>query len=104
MYDSGLNGNSKVSQIIVGGSWKWPFPNSWDLRELTFQTPNSSFPKPLELDKAIWSLNPDDEFIIKSSWELWRNKQDTVPWYNLVGAILVFPKSVLWFGWLSMVG
>ncbi|XP_028095880.1 uncharacterized protein LOC114295779 [Camellia sinensis] len=79
MYDSGLNGDSKVSQIIVGGLWKWPFPSSWDLRKLTSQTPNNCLPNPLEVDKTVWSLNTDGVFTIKSVWELWRNKQDTVP-------------------------
>ena len=98
MYDSGLNGDSKVSQIIVGGLWKWPFPSSWDLRELTYQTPNNCLPNPLEVDKTVWSLNTDGVFTIKSVWELWRNKQDTVPWYNLVWGQSTIPKVsfVVW--------
>ncbi|XP_028064890.1 uncharacterized protein LOC114267988 [Camellia sinensis] len=103
IYDSSLNGDSKFSQIIIGGSWKWPFPNSWDLRELTSQTPNNCLPNSLAVDKAIWFLNSDGVFTIKSAWELWRNKHDTVPWYNLVWGHSTSPK-VSFVVWMAIYG
>ncbi|XP_028070654.1 uncharacterized protein LOC114273089 [Camellia sinensis] len=51
MYDSCLNSETKVSQIIDGHSWKWPIPNSWEIQELISSTPECCKPNPSKCDQ-----------------------------------------------------
>ena len=67
-----LNNETKVNQIVDGESWKWPTPNSWELRELISSTPCSCKPNPSRSDQPIWKLNPDGKFTINSAWNHWR--------------------------------
>ncbi|XP_028090362.1 uncharacterized protein LOC114290625 [Camellia sinensis] len=55
------------------------------------------------MDTVVWSLNPDGVFTIKSAWELWRYKQDSVPWFNLVWGHATVPK-VSFIVWLAIYG
>ncbi|XP_028125748.1 uncharacterized protein LOC114322601 [Camellia sinensis] len=60
IYDSALNSDTKVSKIIDGSSWKWPFPNSWEIQELISSTPVCFHPNPSSTDQAIWNLTIDE--------------------------------------------
>ncbi|XP_028090262.1 uncharacterized protein LOC114290524 [Camellia sinensis] len=102
LYDSGLNSDAKVSQVIEGNSWKWPFPTSWELRDL-ISHPNNWNPNSLDMDKVVWYHNPDGDFTIKSVWDLWRNKESIVPWYKLVWGAYTIPK-VSFIVWLAIHG
>ncbi|KAL7219398.1 hypothetical protein ACSBR2_012457 [Camellia fascicularis] len=99
MYDSGLQGEAKVSDIVSGDSWKWPFPNSWEIRELISLTPQSFKPASSTNDTLFWTLNPDGNFSIQSAWNHWRVKKDEVAWHKLLWGPCFIPKVsfIVWF-------
>ncbi|KAL7197291.1 hypothetical protein ACSBR2_019886 [Camellia fascicularis] len=99
MYDSGLQGEAKVSDIVSGDSWKWPFPNSWEIRELISLTPRSFKPASSTNDTLFWTLNPDGNFSIQSAWSHWRVKKDEVAWHKLLRGPCFIPRVsfIVWF-------
>ncbi|XP_028119111.1 uncharacterized protein LOC114316615 [Camellia sinensis] len=92
IYDSALNSDTKVSKIIDGSSWKWPFPNSWEIQELISSTLVCFHPNPSSTDQAIWNLTTDGKFSIQSAWNHWRKKFDIVVWHKLVWGPHRIPK------------
>ncbi|XP_028089909.1 uncharacterized protein LOC114290215 [Camellia sinensis] len=65
LYDSCLNSETKVSQIISGHSWKWPIPNSWEIQELISSTPECCKPNPSKCDQVTWKLTTDGKCNMK---------------------------------------
>ncbi|KAL7181471.1 hypothetical protein ACSBR1_040377 [Camellia fascicularis] len=98
IYDSTLNSETKVSQIIDGSSWKWPIPNSWEIQELISSTPVGCKPNPSSSDTALWKLTTDGQFSIQSAWNHWRKKFDKVVWHKLVWGPHRIPKAsfIVW--------
>ncbi|XP_028097184.1 uncharacterized protein LOC114297036 [Camellia sinensis] len=86
LYDSNLNSETKVNQIVDGGSWKWPVPNSWEIRELISSTSISCRPNPPLDDQPTWSLS-DGKFTINAVWNHWRLKLDKWPDFQWPGII-----------------
>ncbi|XP_028125413.1 uncharacterized protein LOC114322337 [Camellia sinensis] len=97
LYDSNLNSETKVNQIMDGDSWKWPVPNSWEIRELISSTPTSCRPNPLLDDQPTWSLS-DGKFTINGVWNHWRLKLDKVVWHKLIWGAHHIPRAsfVVW--------
>ncbi|XP_028090361.1 uncharacterized protein LOC114290624 [Camellia sinensis] len=92
MYDSCLNSETKVSQIINGHSWKWPIPNSWEIQELISSTPECCKPNPSKCDQVIWKLTTDGQFSIHSAWNHWRRSFGRVVWHKLLWGPHRIPK------------
>ncbi|XP_028097019.1 uncharacterized protein LOC114296888 [Camellia sinensis] len=92
MYDSCLNSEAKVSQIIDGHSWKWPIPNSWEIQELISSTPECYKPNPSKCDQVIWKLTTDGQFSIHSVWNHWRHSLGRVEWHKLLWGPHRIPK------------
>ncbi|XP_028063697.1 uncharacterized protein LOC114266935 [Camellia sinensis] len=65
LYNSSLNSETKVNQIVDGGSWKWHVPNSWEIRELISSTPTSYKPNTSLNDQPTLSLS-DGKFTINA--------------------------------------
>ncbi|XP_028120126.1 uncharacterized protein LOC114317568 [Camellia sinensis] len=91
-YDSGLSGEAKVSNIVNGDSWNWPFPKSWEMRDLISLTPPSFKPRSSSNDTPIWTLTQDGIFSIQSAWNHWRDKHDKVAWYKLLWGPFNIPR------------
>ncbi|KAL7229757.1 hypothetical protein ACSBR2_008296 [Camellia fascicularis] len=101
IYDSALNSETKVSQIIDGSFWKWPIPNSWEIQELISSTPVGCKPNPSSSDTALWKLTTDGQFSIQSAWNHWRKKFDKVVWHKLVWGPHRIPK-VSFIVWVAL--
>ncbi|XP_028068090.1 uncharacterized protein LOC114270720 [Camellia sinensis] len=101
MYDSCLNSETKVSQIINGHSWKWPFPNSWEIQELISSTPECCKPNPSKCDQVIWNLTSDGQFSIHTAWNHWRRSFGRVVWHKLLWGPHRIPK-VSFIVWVAI--
>ncbi|XP_028105817.1 uncharacterized protein LOC114304869 [Camellia sinensis] len=101
MYDSCLNSETKVSEIIYGHSWKWPISNSWEIQELISFTPDCCTPNPSRCDQAIWKLTIDGQFSIHSAWNHWRNRFGKVDWHRLLWGPHRIPK-VSFIVWVAL--
>ncbi|XP_028073922.1 uncharacterized protein LOC114276328 [Camellia sinensis] len=91
LYDTNLPDNSKVSSIIFDGSWKWPIPSSWEIREWISSTPPALYPSN-SLDTPLWSLNADGVFSIQSTWDYWRDKGPKVSWSKMIWGSPLIPR------------
>ncbi|KAL7254042.1 hypothetical protein ACSBR1_008397 [Camellia fascicularis] len=103
IYDSGLHEEAKVSSIVNGDSWNWPFPNSWEIRDLISLTPQTFKPRSSSNDIPVWTLTHDGKFSIHSAWIHWRVKHDKVAWYKLLWGPLTIPR-VSFIVWIALHG
>ncbi|XP_028063083.1 uncharacterized protein LOC114266401 [Camellia sinensis] len=95
MYNSALNGESKVSRIISNLSWKWPFFHTADICELIQSTPHTFIPGSGR-DKLIWIPSSNGEFSIKSAWNAWRLSFDKKVWLNVKDKLNVAWPVIQW--------
>ncbi|XP_028095113.1 uncharacterized protein LOC114295119 [Camellia sinensis] len=72
-----FSGDAKVSAIVEGTTWRWPFPSSWELMDLIVSTPSTFLPSGGS-DDVSWSLASNDVL-------------ERGPWY--VGGFLLILKQ-----------
>ena len=89
IYDSAIQRNAHVAQVIGGGKWNWPVASSADLIAIK----NSCGDYPLDESKEdtiSWTLAPSGVFTVSSAWNQIRPRKQVVNWHNSVW----FPQSI----------
>ncbi|XP_028092536.1 uncharacterized protein LOC114292711 [Camellia sinensis] len=102
VYDSALGIDAKVSEIVEGNSWRWPFPSSWELRELIDNTPPTFLPTGGS-DDVSWCPASNSQFTIQSTWHYLRKHFDPVNWSTLLWGPYNIPK-VSFVVWMAILG
>lgn len=69
MYDTNLNSESKVKEIVCDQAWKWPIANTWEVRDLIDNTPDTLQPGHGP-DRVIWTPDKHGSFSINSTWNI----------------------------------
>ncbi|KAL7197309.1 hypothetical protein ACSBR2_019905 [Camellia fascicularis] len=102
VYDSALSLDAKVSEIVEGNTWRWPFPSSWELMDLISSTPPTFLPTGGS-DDVSWSLAPNGKFTIQSTWHSLRQHFDHVNWSKIIWGPHNIPK-VSFVVWMAILG
>ncbi|XP_028063905.1 uncharacterized protein LOC114267115 [Camellia sinensis] len=102
VYDSVLGIDAKVSEIVEGTTWRWPFPSSWELMDLIDSTPSTFLPTG-ESDDVSWCPVANGKFIIQSTWNSLRQHFDPVNWSKLIWGPHNIPK-VSFVVWMAILG
>ena len=88
-YDAGLNINSKVSAVIRNGAWAWPFPCTWELREITYLL-NQVQPHQSRPDRVEWTISTTKKYNAANAWQHIRSQKEVAAWHKLTW----FPKHI----------
>ncbi|KAL7234527.1 hypothetical protein ACSBR1_018023 [Camellia fascicularis] len=102
VYDSALGINAKVSEIVEGTTWRWPFPSSWELMDLIDSTPSIFLPTGGS-DDVSWCLAANGQFTIQSTWNSLRQHFDQVNWSKIIWGPHNIPK-VSFVVWMAILG
>ena len=97
-YDAGLARNAKVDRIIVNGTWQWPYPCTWELREIILEHTPNYLPNANAEDKFIWNATKHGLYESASTWNAIREKNHKVPWHHLIWSTPHIPRHsfILW--------
>ena len=89
IYDSAIQRNAHVTQIIRDGRWEWPVANSADL--ITIKNSCGNYPLDESKEDTIsWTLAPAGVFTVSSAWNQIRLRKQVVNWHNSVW----FPQAI----------
>lgn len=91
-YDSALGINAKVSEIVGGTTWRWPFPSSWEIMDLINSTPSTFLPNGGS-DAVDWCPAANGHFTIQSTWNSLRHHFDRVDWSRIIWGPHNIPKA-----------
>ena len=89
IYDSAIQSNAHVAEVIDDGWWNWPIANSADLTAIK----NSCVDYHLDVsreDIISWTLAPSREFTVSSTWNHFRPKMPVVNWHHMIW----FPQAI----------
>ncbi|KAL7204695.1 hypothetical protein ACSBR2_017740 [Camellia fascicularis] len=97
-----FSGDAKVSEIVEGTTWRWPFPSSWELMDLIDSTPSTFLPTGGS-DDVSWCPAANGKFTIQSTWNSLRQHFDQVNWSKIIWGPHNIPK-VSFVVWMAILG
>ena len=100
IYDSAVQNNARVAEVIDDGRWNWPIANSADLLDIKNRCVNYHIDTTRE-DIISWLPTPSGTFTVKSAWNLFRLRSPEVSWHYTVW----FPQAIrrhAFIGWVTI--
>ena len=89
VYDSAIQSNAQVAEVIEDGRWNWPIANSADLIDIKIRCVNYKLDVTRE-DIISWTLGPSGVFSVNSAWNHFRPKMVVTSWHHSIW----FPQAI----------
>ena len=89
VYDSAIENNALVAEVIGEGRWNWPIAYSADLIDIKSNCVNYHIDVSRE-DTVSWTLAPSGVFTVYSAWNHFRSKMHVVCWHYTIW----FPQAI----------
>ena len=96
--DTGMHRYVKASALFRNGRWRWPWTSTADIRAIQQVIHAQPALNGDEVDTAIWDLEQNGKFSIRSAWECIRAHSGHVDWYKIIWFTGKIPKAAfcLW--------
>lgn len=88
VYDAGSCVDAKLSSIIQGGEWFWPYARSDFLVHIQGRL---SLVKIKVEDLAVWKAKKE-VYNCAKTWDAMREKENAVEWWKMVWFLVAIPR------------
>ncbi|GJV14415.1 GRF1-interacting factor 1-like protein [Tanacetum coccineum] len=95
IYEAGIPVSSKVSDIILNGSWTWP--NNWSSKFPSLSSIVIPHLSAYVVDGLYWNngSNIESDFLVSIAWDSIRPRGPNIDWYHLVWFSHQIPRHAI---------